>query len=165
MSMLARFFGLTLLLLALPGAALAQKFTFVAYGDTRTNPLAHAAVIKEIIGLHPEFVLQSGDLVSDGGNPKQWAEFEEITKPLRDAHIAYYPARGNHDLGIYYPRHVTEPFDSGDKVNKLYYAFTRHKKPLCHCGQHGRIPAGQSAVRLAGKRAGAGEKKPLLMSL
>ena len=48
-------------------------------------------------------MLQSGDLVSDGRNPKQWVEFDRIEQPLRDAHIAYYPARGNHDLGTYYP--------------------------------------------------------------
>ena len=101
-------------------------FTFVAYGDTRTNPAEHAVIIKEIIGLHPEFVLQSGDLVSDGKNPAQWEQFMQITQPLRNAHIAYYPARGNHDVGAFYPKFVTEPFDSGDKVNKLYYAFTRH---------------------------------------
>ena len=104
-----------------------SAFTFVAYGDTRTNPIEHAVIIKEIIGLHPEFVLQSGDLVSDGKNPAQWDQFTQITQPLRDAHIAYYPARGNHDVGVYYPKFVTEPFDSGDKTNKLYYAFTRHK--------------------------------------
>ena len=108
-------------------AAESEKFTFVAYGDTRSNPVVHAAIIKEIVSLHPEFVLQSGDLVSDGGNPAQWTEFARITQPLRDAHIAYYPARGNHDVGVYYPKYVTEPFDSGDRVNKLYYAFTRHR--------------------------------------
>ena len=104
----------------------ADKFTFVVYGDTRSDPTAHAAVIHEIVGLHPEFVLQSGDLVSDGRNPAQWAQFDTITQPLRDAHIAYYPARGNHDLGAIYPRYVPAGFDSGDTVNKLYYAFTRH---------------------------------------
>ena len=103
------------------------KFTFVAYGDTRTDPVEHAVIIQEILRLHPEFVLQSGDLVSDGKNPAQWRQFAQITQPLRDAHIAYYPARGNHDVGAYYPSVVTEPFDSGDTANKLYYAFTRHR--------------------------------------
>jgi 3',5'-cyclic AMP phosphodiesterase CpdA len=112
---------------ALRQLAGSEKFTFVAYGDTRSNPEAHAKVIAEIVGLHPEFVLQSGDLVSDGGNPRQWAQFEQITEPLRAAHIAYYPARGNHDLGAYYPKFVPNTFDSGDKVNRLYYAFTRHR--------------------------------------
>ncbi len=107
--------------------AASEQFTFVAYGDTRTNPVEHAVIIQEILRLHPEFVLQSGDLVSDGRNPAQWVQFAQITQPLREAHIAYYPARGNHDVGPYYPHVVVEPFDSGDKVNKLYYAFTRHR--------------------------------------
>ena len=109
-----------------PLAAASEKYTFVVYGDTRSNPVEHAVIIKEILSLHPEFVLQSGDLVADGRSKAQWAQFDQITQPLRDAHIAYYPARGNHDVGPYYPNHVTEPFDSGDKVDKLYYAFTRH---------------------------------------
>lgn len=112
---------------ALKQAAAGEKFTFVAYGDTRTNPVEHAVIIQEILRLHPEFVLQSGDLVADGKNPAQWQQFDQITQPLRDAHIAYYPARGNHDVGAFYPQVVTEPFDSGDKTNKLYYAFTRHR--------------------------------------
>lgn len=111
--------------LRLGGAA--EKFTFVAYGDTRSNPDAHKQIIQEIVGLHPEFVLQSGDLVSDGRNPRQWTQFDQITQPLRAAHIAYYPARGNHDLGTFYPHYVPNTFDSGDKINKLYYAFTRHR--------------------------------------
>lgn len=103
-----------------------EKFTFAAYGDTRSNPDVHQKVIAEIVGLHPEFVLQSGDLVSDGRNPAQWVQFDQITEPLRTAHITYYPARGNHDLGTFYPHYVPNTFDSGDKINKLYYAFTRH---------------------------------------
>ena len=101
-------------------------FLFIAYGDTRSNPVAHQRIIHEIVGLHPEFVLQSGDLVSNGRSTAQWDEFHRITQPLRDAGIAYYPARGNHDVGPYYPRYVPAAFDSGDKANKLYYAFTRN---------------------------------------
>ena len=107
-----------------PAAQAGEKFTFVAYGDTRSNPDVHARVIAAIVRQHPEFVLQSGDLVSNGGNPNQWKEFDEITAPLRAAHIAYYPARGNHDLGQYYADRVHEPILSG---NKYYYSFERHK--------------------------------------
>lgn len=113
-------------ILRVSASAASGKFTFAVYGDTRTNPVEHAVIIQELLRLHPEFVLQSGDLVSDGKNPAQWEQFAQITLPLRAAHIAYYPARGNHDVGAYYPHVVTEPFDSGDTVNKLYYAFTRH---------------------------------------
>ncbi|MBV9850697.1 MAG: metallophosphoesterase [Armatimonadetes bacterium] len=112
------------------GARIARKapatdhFVFVAYGDTRSQPDKHQAVIAEIVRMRPEFVLQSGDLVAVGKDPAQWAEFEAITQPLRDAHIAYYPARGNHDLGPYFIRYVPKPITSG---NGYYYAFTRHR--------------------------------------
>ena len=98
-------------------------FRFVAYGDTRSNPDAHRRIIARIMSLHPEFVLQTGDLVADGRNSAQWDEFNAIKQPLKAAHIAYYPARGNHDAGRYYIKQVTEPYDSG---NGYYYAFTRH---------------------------------------
>ena len=52
------------------------------------------------------------------------------TQPLRDAHIAYYPAQGNHDVAAYnqpynplYLQRVHQPYDSG---NGYHYAFTRH---------------------------------------
>ena len=98
-------------------------FNFVAYGDTRSNPAMHRKIIQEIIGLKPEFVMQSGDLVLRGYRPDEWPEFDAITKPLRDHHIPYYPARGNHDVGPYYIHEVRQPYDSG---NGYYYAFTRH---------------------------------------
>lgn len=139
-----------------PQAEAGEKFTFVAYGDTRSNPVVHARIIHEIVGLHPEFVLQSGDLVSDGGNPKQWAQFEQITQPLRDAHIAYYPARGNHDLGKFYPHYVPNTFDSGDKVNKLYYAFTRHRNRFISVdSMEPYAPGSRQYVWLAGELARA----------
>ena len=55
------------------------------------------------------------------------AAWKRLLEPLRAAHIAYYPARGNHDLSTLYPRYVPGTFDTGDKVGKLYYAFTRHR--------------------------------------
>lgn len=104
-------------------AAPSQKFMFIAYGDTRSNPDIHREVIGAIVKLHPEFVLQSGDLVARGGKASEWDEFAAITQPLRDARIAYYPARGNHDVGPYYAHFVSAGYDSG---NPYYYAFSRH---------------------------------------
>jgi len=104
-------------------ATIAAPYTFIAYGDTRSQPDVHRAVIARIVDAHPEFVIQTGDLVSDGRNPVQWAEFDAITQPLRTATIAYYPARGNHDLGGIYINHAPKKYDSG---NGYYYTFTRH---------------------------------------
>jgi 3',5'-cyclic AMP phosphodiesterase CpdA len=115
------------ILLALAGhtclAAKGGSYTFIAYGDTRSDAVSHAAIVAEIVGLHPEFVLQSGDLVDHGTSQSEWAQFDSIESPIKAAHIAYYPARGNHDLGSYYLAHVTQKYDSG---NGYYYAFTRH---------------------------------------
>jgi len=104
-------------------AAKVDSYTFLAYGDTRSDATTHTAIVAEIVSLHPEFVLQSGDLVDHGKSASEWAEFDSIESPIKKAHIAYYPARGNHDLGGYYLSHVTEKYDSG---NGYYYAFTRH---------------------------------------
>jgi 3',5'-cyclic AMP phosphodiesterase CpdA len=101
----------------------AAKYTFVAFGDTRSDPVSHAACIARIVQIHPEFVVQSGDQVAEGANGAEWAEFDRIEKPLADAHIPVYPARGNHDIGGYFIKHVTQPYDSGDGY---YYAFTKH---------------------------------------
>ena len=107
---------------ATPTSPASGKFLFIAYGDTRSNAIEHQKVVNFIVSLKPQFVLQTGDLVDDGNNQDEWRQFDQITAPLRAAHIAYYPARGNHDLGPYYVKRVTEPFDSG---NGYYYAFTR----------------------------------------
>src|ERR1700753_710914 len=101
--------------------AVADPYMFIAYGDTRSQPDVHRAVIARIVAARPEFVIQSGDLVENGRSSQQWAEFDKIEQPLRDAKIAYYPARGNHDLGSFYIQHVPKGYDSG---NGYYYAFT-----------------------------------------
>ncbi len=101
----------------------ADKFMFIAYGDTRSYADDHRKVISAIVRLHPEFVIQSGDLVSKGSDKLQWDEFEDITKPLIDDHIGYYPARGNHDVGPYFLGYVPKPVESG---NGYYYAFSKH---------------------------------------
>lgn len=98
-------------------------FTFAAFGDTRSDARSHAAVVQEIVGWHPEFVVQSGDLVDRGTDAAEWAQFDAIEEPFKANNIATYPARGNHDIGPYYMARVTEKYDSG---NGFYYAFTRH---------------------------------------
>jgi 3',5'-cyclic AMP phosphodiesterase CpdA len=98
-------------------------FRFVAYGDTRTHHDIHQQIVDAVLQCDPDLVLQTGDLVSDGGNAAQWRKFDEITAKLRDK-TPYYPARGNHDTGgTGYEDHVTQPFRPGG--TKLYYAFDK----------------------------------------
>lgn len=72
-------------------------FTFVAYGDTRTNADDHFLVASLIAGCHPDFVLHTGDLVSDGNNPKDWnRQFFTPAGPFM-ARYCLFTAIGNHE--------------------------------------------------------------------
>jgi acid phosphatase type 7 len=82
-------------------------FKFVAYGDMRmTDPRNHSdsdpdrrkAIIQGIAKQNPKFVLISGDLVLNGGNSSDWAQYDKEMKPIADAHAVVYPALGNHDV-------------------------------------------------------------------
>ena len=74
-----------------------RSFRFVAYGDTRTNANAHAAVIQGIINSVPELVLHTGDLVENGDDYGQWG-----TQFFGPAHALMIntpllPVIGNHE--------------------------------------------------------------------
>lgn len=75
-----------------------EKFTFVVYGDCRTNHDVHKAVVSQILKFKPKFVLCTGDLVSRGSIAEQWETFFEIVKPITDEKIPYIPVKGNHDI-------------------------------------------------------------------
>jgi len=96
-----------------PGAPEACKspcqFRFVVYGDTRNSgPTAkdgdstHQNILEFVKGYNPLLILQTGDLVFDGGDEKQWETFNRLTCFGKDAkitanRISYYPTPGNHD--------------------------------------------------------------------
>lgn len=95
-----------------------QPFKFVAYGDTRTQPRIHAAVLDRMMRFSPDFVLQSGDQVADGTNEAQWDEFWQVASKAL-SQTAYFPSLGNHENnGAPYYRFFEVPaeysFDYGD---------------------------------------------------
>lgn len=99
---------------AVPG----QSFKFVAYGDNRTQPKMHAAVLEKMSQFKPDFIVQTGDQVADGNNEAQWDEFWQITQKAL-SQTAYYPSLGNHERhGAPYFRFFDLPaeysFDYGD---------------------------------------------------
>jgi hypothetical protein len=73
-----------------------KPFTFIVFGDTRTRHDVHKRVIERIVSEKPPFVLQTGDLVSNGLNPGDWDRFFEIERDLL-RNTAYYPVLGNHE--------------------------------------------------------------------
>ncbi len=79
-----------------------ESFKFVVFGDNRSNHEDHQAVVDAICS-EPDvrFVLNVGDMVSNGGSTDDWEMFFNIESELLARHIMM-PTRGNHDWS-YYP--------------------------------------------------------------
>ena len=72
--------------------------TFIVYGDDRTDDDAHAAIVRAIIARTPaDFLVNTGDLVADGGSSANWATFFDIERDLLRAR-PLFAAIGNHEL-------------------------------------------------------------------
>lgn len=93
-------------------------FTFAVLGDTRSGHDAHSKIVQQIIKLNPDFVMNTGDLVSSGGSESEWEKFFEINSGLMKE-IPYYPVLGNHEgnSGKYF-NYFSLP------GNERYYSFT-----------------------------------------
>ena len=91
------------------------RFSFIAYGDTRgrrdgvSEQYEHSLVVESMLrtiksmenGPEPvRFVLQSGDAVVNGRDPKQWnVSFVGLINKLTTiGGVPYYLAPGNHDV-------------------------------------------------------------------
>jgi hypothetical protein len=69
---------------------------FLVYGDNRTGTAAHASVVAAMTKIPADFLVNTGDLVQEGGRRAQWKEFFDIEGPLlRDR--AVFSAIGNHE--------------------------------------------------------------------
>ncbi|MFO7956755.1 MAG: metallophosphoesterase [Candidatus Brocadiia bacterium] len=95
-----------------------EPVRFVVYGDTRSRPEMHGAVGAAIAGEHPDFVVNTGDLVANGQNWDQWPEqfFGPATELLR--RTALWPVRGNHERDAVLYRELFEL-----PGNELFYSF------------------------------------------
>jgi len=71
-------------------------FRFVVLGDTRSNPVIHSTIVSEIIKQDPLFVINTGDLVSNGRDIKNWESFFSVNKEMMK-NIPYYAVLGNHE--------------------------------------------------------------------
>ncbi len=80
-----------------------DRFTFAAFGDTRSQEQFHQAVVDLIVSLEPDFVLHTGDLVAHGYSDHEWNTFFEIEQELM-ARAPLFPALGNHEgnAALYY---------------------------------------------------------------
>jgi acid phosphatase type 7 len=70
----------------------------VIYGDSRSGHVIHKKIISCILGLKPEAVFHTGDLVFNGKSNKGWNIFNSIVGDLLKV-APIYPALGNHECG------------------------------------------------------------------
>lgn len=80
-----------------------EPFSFVAYGDTRTNDDDRALVVSRILQVNPDLVFNTGDLVEDGNYESQWRLWFSTNQMLLEDK-PYFVAIGNHEHNapIYY---------------------------------------------------------------
>jgi predicted phosphodiesterase len=102
-------------------------FSFVVFGDSRSNANAHARVVERVRQEVPDFMLGTGDIVNEGASEADWAKLFEIEGPLlRDGVL--FPSLGNHDrqgrgkTASNYRKYFALPENSPDP--ERYYAFT-----------------------------------------
>ncbi len=113
-------------------------FSFVAYGDSRSDPLYplgvpnrfHEVVVDQM-KLHAfDFLLNVGDIVNDGYDILLWEIALEEIAPI-SAEYPYYPILGNHErgheLGVsgedVFSMLFSNPGQASGSDNELYYSF------------------------------------------
>jgi hypothetical protein len=80
-----------------PAEDTGAAFRFLVYGDNRTDDAAHASVVRAMVASASSFLVNTGDMVENGGSPTQWQTFFDIEAPLtRERPI--FSCVGNHEL-------------------------------------------------------------------
>ena len=74
-----------------------SKVTFIAYGDSRTNPKIHEPLASNFDRHSPDFILHTGDLAADGRQYNLWGR--EFFGPLAQVidEVPILPSIGNHE--------------------------------------------------------------------
>ena len=94
-----------------------KPFSFVVYGDTRSDPVIHQKIVNLAIKEKPRLVINSGDLVANGLEIDDWEIFFDINRELMKS-VPYYPVLGNHEKDAdYYFDYFNLP------GNERYYEF------------------------------------------
>lgn len=105
-----------------PAQGSSAPLTFSVYGDDRTDPVAHAAVVRAMLQVPSAFLVNTGDTVEDGSDPDAWQTFFAVEASLlRDRPV--FVSVGNHELvddfaGTNFARYFGFPDAAGQ--SKLY---------------------------------------------
>ncbi|MCG3179531.1 MAG: hypothetical protein BIFFINMI_01867 [Phycisphaerae bacterium] len=96
------------------------EFSFVIYGDTRSNPEEHHKLAEAIAADRPLFGIHSGDLVRGGAFSEFKGDyFDPAASLIRDVPVMV--ARGNHEEGGQALRRLF--VSPGPRPDALYYSF------------------------------------------
>jgi hypothetical protein len=80
-----------------PAPDSSAPLTFLVYGDDRSDQTTHAAVVRSLALTPSDVLINTGDVVADGGNAGDWQSFFEVEAPLlRERPLLL--AIGNHEL-------------------------------------------------------------------
>lgn len=95
------------------------RFSFAVIGDTRSGGDDYRELIQRVMAHRPDFVVNTGDMVSSPSRSR-WIDFFEESKPIT---VPYFLTVGNHDVDDkkseeLYKEQVDLP------GNRLYYSFT-----------------------------------------
>ncbi len=74
----------------------ADSFNFIVFGDTRSDSVSHQAVVDRMQDCNFEFVVHSGDLVTNGYDIDEWRTFFNIEGKIISQKI-FLPTVGNHE--------------------------------------------------------------------
>jgi len=102
---------------------------FLIYGDNRSDPSAHAAITRAMVETPSDFLLNTGDIVEDGGSASDWQTFFQVEAPLLRERPLFL-CIGNHELyddeaGANFARYFGFPDASGSFANPKPYGTAR----------------------------------------
>jgi hypothetical protein len=82
---------------AAPDPAGGAPFRFIVYGDSRSDSATHEAIVRAMQATPSDFLLNTGDIVAEGGSAGDWQTFFSIEAPLlRERPLLL--CIGNHEL-------------------------------------------------------------------
>ncbi|HEX9021094.1 MAG TPA: metallophosphoesterase [Nitrospirota bacterium] len=97
------------------------KFSFAVIGDNRSGDEVYKKLVSAIVERKPDFVVNTGDMITRPGNKQDWSKFWEMSKPIT---MPYFLTVGNHDVYSRKPRTEKIYQEEVDLPgNKLYYSF------------------------------------------
>lgn len=99
-----------------------KELRFSVYGDTRTHQDRHRRVAEALAARNPDFVVFTGDCVTNGRIRENWDEWFSAVSPLL-SHTPVFPVLGNHEYNspTYYQAFDT-PKGGGDHGEQWYSA-------------------------------------------